>query len=107
MDNWNYDNEGRLNDDWDIFQTKTDGQAKIISMYFAMTSLSTVGFGDYYPQSTAERAGCTVVFLIVIVAWPVLVNALIDALMKLTGSFEDPKPYDELNMFFAVIERYN
>jgi len=27
----------------------------IISIYFAQTSLSTVGFGDYYPKSDAER----------------------------------------------------
>ena len=27
----------------------------IIAIYFAQTSLSTVGFGDYYPRSDAER----------------------------------------------------
>ena len=31
------------------------GHEAIVSTYFAFTSLSTVGFGDYYPVSDAER----------------------------------------------------
>ena len=27
----------------------------IISMYFALTTLSTVGLGDYYPKTNIER----------------------------------------------------
>ena len=31
MDNWNYENEGRLNDDWDIFWSDAGIQADRIS----------------------------------------------------------------------------
>jgi len=35
----------------------------IIAIYFAQTSLSTVGFGDFYPRGDAERI--FVVFILV------------------------------------------
>ena len=34
---------------------KTDIELAIVSMYFAFTSLSTVGFGDFTPRSDYER----------------------------------------------------
>lgn len=60
-----------------------DKRVTIILIYYSLTTLSSVGFGDYYPQSTVERAGCSVIFLVVLFAWPLLVNALMDALVKL------------------------
>jgi voltage-gated potassium channel len=33
-------------------------------MYFAFTSLSTVGFGDYYPVSDLERLISSIILLI-------------------------------------------
>ena len=35
----------------------------IIVTYWAFTTLSTVGFGDYHPRSNAERALCAVILL--------------------------------------------
>lgn len=34
---------------------KTPKEKAIIVTYFAFTTLSTVGFGDYYPKSEVER----------------------------------------------------
>ena len=37
-------------------------------MYFAFTSLTTVGFGDYYPRSDLERLiGTGIIFLGVVI----------------------------------------
>jgi len=33
-------------------------------MYFALTSLSTTGFGDYYPITNAERLVCAFILII-------------------------------------------
>ena len=33
-------------------------------MYFALTSLSTTGFGDYHPITSAERLICAFILLI-------------------------------------------
>ena len=38
--------------------------AMIQVVYFQFTSLSTVGFGDYHPQSDFERFICTFILLV-------------------------------------------
>lgn len=40
-----------------------DTKKILVSTYFAFTTLSTVGFGDYYPVSPVERFIFTVVFI--------------------------------------------
>ena len=35
----------------------------IALFYWAFTTLSTVGFGDYHPKSDSERLMCSVVFV--------------------------------------------
>ena len=42
---------------------KTEEENNLIMSYFAFTTLSTVGFGDYYPYSDLERAIWTVILL--------------------------------------------
>ena len=36
----------------------------ILSLYYAFTSLSTVGFGDFHPRSDAERLTCALILLL-------------------------------------------
>lgn len=35
----------------------------LICFYFAMTSLTTVGFGDFYPKADPERLICAAIFI--------------------------------------------
>ena len=36
--------------------TESNGfESTTIAMYYALTSLSTIGFGDFYPKTDAER----------------------------------------------------
>lgn len=51
------------NSNWIINGQKTSMETLIISMYFAMTSLSTVGFGDYYPRNNYERLFGSIILL--------------------------------------------
>ena len=41
-----------------------DNRSAIIAIYFAFTSLSTVGFGDYHPRSDLERLFIAFVLLV-------------------------------------------
>jgi hypothetical protein len=43
---------------------KTNGEKLIIVLYFAFTTLSTVGFGDYVPKSELERTITAFILLI-------------------------------------------
>lgn len=49
-----YEGSFFTNSDWD-FQDRSFGQRTITSFYFTFTTLSTVGFGDYYPKNDIER----------------------------------------------------
>jgi hypothetical protein len=44
-------------------QDKTAYEKLIISCYFALTTLSTVGYGDYYPVSNVERVIAVLIML--------------------------------------------
>lgn len=46
---------GRLLKEHDPPQHYTEGEKLIISCYFALTTLSTVGYGDLYPVSPLEK----------------------------------------------------
>jgi hypothetical protein len=43
--------------------SQTDGRKAIIVVYYAFTSLSTVGFGDFYPKSDFERVLVAIILL--------------------------------------------
>ena len=82
-------------------------RAAVMSTYFVFTSLTTVGFGDYYPHSDLERILAVVMFLF---AGAIFAKAL--------GEFGDIlAEYDELKgeieysgdliSFMAMLEHFN
>ena len=51
-----FDIEGHFISNFGIHQPPmTPAEQTIVATYFAFTSLSTVGFGDYHPRSDLER----------------------------------------------------
>lgn len=44
-------------------EEQDDKRKAIIVMYYAFTSLSTVGFGDFSPRSDFERILCAIILL--------------------------------------------
>jgi hypothetical protein len=44
-------------------ESKKDTHQLIVSCYYALTTLSTVGYGDYYPVSTRERIFACLIML--------------------------------------------
>jgi len=61
---------------------KTDGERAIISMYFAFTTLSTVGFGDYYPKGDVERLVGGFVMLFGVAIFSYIMGKFIEILDK-------------------------
>jgi len=51
------------NDNWDLIDG-TSYRRTVVSMYFALTSLSTTGFGDYFPITSYERLVCSFLLLV-------------------------------------------
>ena len=58
-------------------------------MYFGMTTLSTVGFGDFYPVSNAERMMGCVMFLIGVTTFSFIFNSYMNMLEKLYNQEKD------------------
>ena len=64
-------------------QKKTDWQNLVIVVYFAFTTLSTVGFGDYNPKSEIERIVTTFILLVGVACFSYIMGQFIDILMNL------------------------
>jgi len=75
--------------------------------YYSITSLSTVGFGDFYPITNAERLMCSFILLfgVMIVSYILdhLIGYLIDFVTGEAPDFSD----SELTRFFCLIKKLN
>ena len=79
----------------------------MISIYFAFTSLSTVGFGDYYPVSSLERIVCAFVLLIGVAMFSYILGELISGV---NGINKMNKPFgkeEDLDRFFKILYYFN
>lgn len=55
----------------------------VIVIYFAFTTLSTVGFGDYHPRSNAERLICAFILLIGVAIFSYIMGIFIEILISI------------------------
>jgi len=75
----------------------------IITCYFSFTSLSTVGFGDYYPLSDVERlVGAMILFGGVVIFSQIIgvFNKILNDFIALGADLDDG---DNLSKFFGVL----
>ena len=94
------------NDGWDI-KDKSSFEQVIIATYFALTSLSTVGLGDFYPISDTERLLGSFILLGGVLMMSYVLSSLrfmIQNIDKLNGEFEEK---NELENFFTMLEMFN
>jgi len=64
----------------------------VIAMYFSFTSLSTVGFGDYYPKSNVERLVCALMLLSGVIVFTVIIgifNNILDKFSVLNSDLDE------------------
>ena len=76
-------------------------------MYFALTSLSTVGFGDLYPRNNYERLMGSIMLLGGVSCFSFVLNELsymISNKKSLTGDIEYK---EELDQFFVLLQKFN
>lgn len=58
-------------------------------MYYALTSLSTVGYGEYYPCSVLERMIGSLIMMGGATFFSVLMNNFIEVVLSIRGSNYD------------------
>lgn len=59
-------------------EEKTHAQQAIVCLYFAFTSLSTVGLGDYVPKNDYERLIVVIILLFGVSIYTYLMNKFIE-----------------------------
>jgi hypothetical protein len=79
----------------------------LITMYYAFTSLSTVGFGDYYPISNPERILCTIILLFGVAIFSYIMSIFIEMLNSFKEANADLDDGDELARFFGLLKKFN
>ena len=79
----------------------------LIMIYYAFTSLSTVGFGDYVPRSDSERLFISMVLLFGVLTFSYVMGnfiQIIDSLKKQNATIDDG---DNLSKFFGLLHNFN
>ena len=75
----------------------------VLLMYFAFTSLSTVGFGDYHPRSDFERLCCSFILLFGVAIFSIIMGNFAEILVSFNTFNAGLDDGDNLTKFFGTI----
>jgi hypothetical protein len=75
--------------------------------YFSLTTLSTVGFGDFEPRSNAERLFIAFGMLGGIAIFSTILGNFIEMLDVIKDFSNDYEDFCKLNQFFGMIKKFN
>ena len=76
-------------------------------IYFAFTSLTTVGFGDFYPTSDGERMVCGLILFGGIIVFSTVQGTLTEILGDIELLSQDLDEGDQLSKFIGLIAHFN
>lgn len=82
-------------------------QQGIIGIYFCFTSLTTVGFGDYYPHSDSERLLCAFMLLFGVLMQSYTMGTFINMIENFKNFEEEVNLDNQLNRFINTLTRFN
>jgi len=81
----------------------TNSRKAVTVIYFSFTSLSTVGFGDYYPQTDEERLLAAVILLFGNMIFSLVMELFLEILNEWKELENDLDEGDQLSKFFGLI----
>lgn len=84
-----------------------NGMQAIMVMYFAFTSLSTVGFGDFHPVNDSERLLCSGLLLFGVAIFSYIMGIFIEILEEFKRLNEGLDEGDSLSRFFLILQKFN
>lgn len=73
-------------------------------MYYALTTLSTVGYGDYYPYSISEKIAGSFLEIFGVTFFSILMNGFIDVVLSIGGRNLNVDE-DNLQRWFMLIKK--
>jgi hypothetical protein len=94
--------------DYYNLETKNSFEQTLTMTYYAFTSLSTVGFGDYAPRSNPERIFIALILLFGVAIFSLIMGIFIDILNEFNAFYRDDfDDGDNLTRFFGIFRRFN
>ena len=76
----------------------------IRSMYYALTTLSTVGYGDFYPVSVAEKILGSIIQIFGVTFFSILMNGFIEVVVSIKeDNFRNHE--EALQKWFGMIRK--
>ena len=100
-----------VEDDWFdesySFNAKSTNQKIIAMAYFSFTTLSTVGFGDYYPGTSGERLFMVVIMVGGIMCFSYIMGLFTEILNVFFEIDSDVEEYEQLGKFWGLLESFN
>ena len=94
------------NDSWDL-TGGTGAQTSIVAMYYALTSLSTIGFGDLYPKTDAERLYVAFMLLFGVAIFSFILGEISYMITSLNTLDQEIGQKEKLESFFLILEKFN
>ena len=79
----------------------------IISAYWSLTTLSTVGFGDLYPATPFERLTGTIVIFCGYITFSLVNGTLLGTIEEVEKVFQDFGEHNNLERFFEALTYFN
>lgn len=76
----------------------------VTCMYYALTTLATVGYGDYFPTSISEKIAGSFLEIFGVTFFSILMNGFIDVVLSIGGSNFNADE-DNLLRWFSLIKK--
>ena len=76
----------------------------IIMIYYSLTTLSSVGFGDYSPVTPAEQCFIIGVFMIQLINFSLIIDSLQGYFLDYKASNDDRDESQKLKLFFQMLK---
>ena len=84
----------------------TNARKLIVSCYFTLTTLSTVGYGDFYPQSTLERIVGIIVLLLGVAFFSYIMGNFIEIITNYDQKMGVIDRGTDLHNWMTILSRY-
>lgn len=102
----NADNQETFLDYYEL-DNHSDYELAVLGTYYALTSLSTVGFGDFAPRSNIERIYITFVLLFCGPIFSYFLGTFMEIIEQYQAFKKDLDDRDQLERFIKTIFHFN
>jgi hypothetical protein len=82
-------------------------QTTILVLYYAFTSLTTVGLGDLHPRSNIERLFVAIILLLGVAVFSYIMGNLTDIIGQMSNLNTSFNEDENLCKFFSMLKKFN